>query len=38
MYNDDSADYYKYWKKKAADYQQLNFTLNRLNSAVQEEN
>lgn len=21
IYNDDSADYYKYWKKKAGEYQ-----------------
>lgn len=37
-YDSDSADYYKYWKKKAGEYQELNFTLHRLNSSLQEDN
>lgn len=36
-YNDNSADYYKYWKKKANEYQQENFELHKLNSGLQQE-
>lgn len=37
-FNEDSSDYYKYWKKKANQYQEMNFTLHRLNCSLQEQN
>ena len=34
-YTNQKDEYYKYWQQKAQEYQEVNFNLHRLNSALQ---